>query len=120
MTRRRLLQSAGALFAFAMAGLVVVAMLPPSPGVTKANFDRISEGMTLEEVMTIFDNRRPQIISPGTGALPEDCLYYWVGRNGTAAALMFDSDQKMTTKQWVYPPLLESLRGWVPLRKLWK
>ena len=25
-------------------------MLPPRPGVTKANFDRIQEGMTLAEV----------------------------------------------------------------------
>jgi hypothetical protein len=30
--------------------LGAVVMLPPRPGITKANFDRIQEGMTLAEV----------------------------------------------------------------------
>jgi outer membrane protein assembly factor BamE (lipoprotein component of BamABCDE complex) len=34
--------------------LGVLAMLPPPPGVTKANFDRIQEGMTRAEVEEIF------------------------------------------------------------------
>jgi hypothetical protein len=37
--------------------LGVLAMLPPRPGVTKANFDRIEKGMTLAEVEEIFGEK---------------------------------------------------------------
>ena len=42
--------------------LVVLAMLPPDdrPGVTKANFDRVQDGMTKAEVEAIFGEKGKQ------------------------------------------------------------
>jgi len=58
MTRkRRSLISAAVLAACVCIALGVLAMMPPRPGVTKANFDRIKEGMTLEEVTSIFGSK---------------------------------------------------------------
>ena len=52
MTRVRYILAAT--FTLAVVGFAVVAMWPPSPGVTQANFDRIEYGMTLAEVEAIF------------------------------------------------------------------
>jgi hypothetical protein len=53
MPKKRLLLIASFPFTIALT-LGVLAMLPPSPGVTKANFDRIKEGMTKAEVEEIL------------------------------------------------------------------
>jgi hypothetical protein len=53
MTKKRLLLIAAVPLVIAVI-LGVLAMLPPSPGVTKANFDRIEKGMTVAEVEGIF------------------------------------------------------------------
>ena len=52
-TRKRLILIASLPLVIAVA-LGVLAMLPPGPGVTKANFDRIEKGMTMVEVKRIF------------------------------------------------------------------
>jgi hypothetical protein len=54
MTKKRLLLFGGFLAACVCLPLGVVAMMPSSPGVTKANFDRIQEGMTKAQVQEIF------------------------------------------------------------------
>jgi hypothetical protein len=55
MTKKRLLLLA---LPLAMAlTLGVLAMLQPRPGVTKANFDRIQEGMSMAEVEQILGGR---------------------------------------------------------------
>jgi len=46
--RRRLILATVAVAAIACIVLGTLAMLPPRHGVTKANFDRIEEGMTLQ------------------------------------------------------------------------
>ena len=50
MNRRRLFGIAGMLMACVVLTLGVLAMLPPHPGVTDANFNRIKKGMTKPEV----------------------------------------------------------------------
>lgn len=56
MTKRRLLLIATVPLTIALT-LGVLAMLPPRPGVTKANFDRIRIGRTLVEVQEIFGTK---------------------------------------------------------------
>jgi hypothetical protein len=56
MTKKRFLLIALLLVSVAVT-LGVLAMLPPRPGVTKANFDRIQMGMTLAEVQEIFGEK---------------------------------------------------------------
>jgi hypothetical protein len=53
---------------------------PGGPGVTKANFDRIEEGMTLQEVEQILG--RPGKYTWG--------FYFWEAGNGARAFVVFD------------------------------
>jgi hypothetical protein len=50
MSRRRLLLGAGALALLALAAALVVWLMPPRPGITLANCQRIPNGMTVAEV----------------------------------------------------------------------
>lgn len=54
MRKRRLLAVAGVLSVVAWLALLVLALKPADPGVTKANFDRIKVGMSRAEVEEIF------------------------------------------------------------------
>ena len=54
MTKKRYLAVSGVLVGIVCLGALVLALLPHSPGVTKAKFDRIQEGMTPAEVETIL------------------------------------------------------------------
>ena len=54
MNRKRLIVVCGILASIACAAIVAYAVLPPRPGVTKANFDRIKLGMTKAEVSAIM------------------------------------------------------------------
>jgi hypothetical protein len=63
MKKKRLLLIAGAIAAVVGLTLGVLALLPPKPGITKENFDRIEIGMTYDEVVAI--------LGPPTGAFPQ-------------------------------------------------
>ena len=54
MKKKRLLLIVGGMAAFVGLTLGVLALLPPKPGVTKENYDRIEVGMTRGEVEQIF------------------------------------------------------------------
>ena len=54
MTKKRLFLIGGFLAACVCLPLGIIAVMPPGPGVTKANFDRIQEGMTKPEVQAIL------------------------------------------------------------------
>jgi hypothetical protein len=98
--------------------LGVLAMLPPRPGVTKANFDRIQDGMTMAEVEEIF------------GAYPEFRVGHagnhktWRNPNGSLAHIWFDTDLFGENKVWVSEKewhdsdetILDKLRRWLHLR----
>ena len=57
MTKKRYPAVAGLLTILVCAGFGVGMMMSPTPGVTKAKFDRIKKGMTIEEVERIFGNK---------------------------------------------------------------
>ena len=54
MTKKRWILLAGILAACVCLTLAVLALLPPRPGVTLANIERIEKGMTLAEVEKIL------------------------------------------------------------------
>ena len=88
--------------------LCVLAMLPPSPGVTKANFDRIEKGMTKAEVEQIFGEK-------GEWDAEIDRLV-WQADDGTWACVWF-IDGCVTQTNWLNPneTLLEKIRRWLHL-----
>jgi hypothetical protein len=54
MTRKRLLAICGALGILVFMVLVLLTVIPPRPGITKRNFDRIQQGMTKAEVEALL------------------------------------------------------------------
>ena len=83
MRRRRLLLGAGALALLGLAGLVTWDAVP-RPGVTRANGERIQEGMTEEQVVAILGrapDRHPAVV-PGYAAPGTARAAYWKGDNG--------------------------------------
>ena len=57
MTRKRWIAVAGILVSLVGLGAFVPTLLPPRPGVTKANFERIHDGMSQAEVEAIFGSK---------------------------------------------------------------
>ena len=115
MTKMRLLLYASLLLAIVVT-IGVVAMLPPTPGVTKANFDRIQVGMTLKEVESIFG-------MAGTGSDANGfTLYYWKSLtldgegNSTMAAYCIFQDEGVSSMVWIGPERFpDKLRRWLHL-----
>ena len=104
--------------------LGVLAILPPSPGVTKANFDRIEKGMTIAEVEQIFGEKGTASSShpflPGLclrGELTDDGLRAGVWVSGESHALILFSDKCVVHMRWLdfNPTLLETIRRWLHL-----
>ena len=106
MTKKRLLLIAFLPLTIAVT-LGVLAMLPPSPGVTKANFDRIQEGMTLGEVEAIF-GREGQMTEWGR---------YWKADDGSGAFFQF-RDHCVVYREWYESTetILDKLRRWLHLQ----
>lgn len=71
--------------------LGVLALLPPRPGVTKANFDRIEMGMKKAEVERFFAKSGKR--------LPVLWGTKWTGDEGEAI-IRFDYDEKVIDKIW--------------------
>jgi outer membrane protein assembly factor BamE (lipoprotein component of BamABCDE complex) len=108
MTRKRYYLIAAAALAACVGILIgVLAMLPASPGVTKANFDRVEEGMTREEVNAILG----------------EPTYYantrsWDHADGSYCQVHF-ADEKVTSTMIIPADetLSEKLRRWLNLPK---
>jgi hypothetical protein len=67
----------------------IPALQPPRPGVTKANFDRIKDGMTKDEITAIF-GREPE---PAYCSLHASCFitgYVWFGDDGSVAEISLE------------------------------
>jgi hypothetical protein len=108
MTKKRLLLIA--LFPLAIVvTLGVLVMLPPRPGVTKANFDQIGVGMTRAEVEAIFGRE-------GSGPLGETA-FYWNQDDWSLARIDF-LDNCVTDKAWGGSHLtgLNRVRRWLRLQ----
>jgi hypothetical protein len=94
--------------------LGMLALLPGRPGVSKANFDRIEDGMTLAEVQAIM-GRLPDIVFD----MPDDeiagrTLFVWNHADSSHASIRFNGD-KVTSK--TFTPSTETftdkLRRWL-------
>lgn len=93
---------------FATVWFIAALLMSNGPGVTKANFDRIEEGMTLQEVEQIFG--RPGKYTWGG--------YYWETDDGARAFVVFafngDSAGQKNWESSTESPL-DKLRRWLHL-----
>jgi hypothetical protein len=91
-------------------------MLPPPPGVTKANFDFIEVGMALTEVERIFGHAGHQVAVRGD---EQRKTIFWTETpyNGDVAIITF-SNYLACDKQWGGgSTFLDKLRRWLHLPK---
>jgi hypothetical protein len=108
MTKKRFLLLASVPLAIVVT-LGVLAMLPPRPGVTKANFDRIEKGMTLSEVEQLLGR-------PGTYTWGG---YYWRADGATALVEFNFNGDSAGQKSWQdsRESTLDKIRRWLHLPK---
>ena len=113
--RKRLLLSTAALAVLACVVLLVLAMLPPRPGVTKANFDRIKVGMTEDDVARIL-GRRADLSTPVSSTLPNTIRRaHWQGDGETKVSVTF-YDEAAMGRTWESPEtFLEKIQRWLHL-----
>ncbi len=98
--------------------LGALAMLPPPPGVTKANFDRIQDGMTKAEVEEIFGT------GPASGwrgtEVEGETWGWWEGEDEPGAEISFN-DERVSRRLWFSDPKMETVlarvRRWLHLPK---
>ena len=111
MPKRRLLLLVGLTIA-AVAVPVVLALLP-HPGVTKANFDRVQNGMTKAEVNQFLGVER------AFAGDFDGSMAIWDGDDGSKAIIQFHADGSAYIKEW--RPSTESItdkfRRWLHLPK---
>jgi len=96
------------------------ALLPPRPGVTKANFDRIEIGMTEAQLEALLGRKSAQSIDVEKimRALYRDSKerhFIWTGVYGTAV-IRIDEDERVVAPQWQDrgPTLFQRLRSLLP------
>jgi hypothetical protein len=108
MTKKRLLLLASLPLTIALT-VGVLAMLPPTPGVTKANFDRIEKRMTKAEVEEIFGGKG-ELGGPKFGM-------FWQAHNGSGAEIQF-WDDCVNEKHWSdsNETFLNQIQRWLHLR----
>ena len=111
MTKKRLLLIASVPLIAAVA-LGVLSILPPRPGVTKANFDRIEKGMTKAEVEAIFGEKG----NWWDGAAQKGQAMCWTAKDGSGALVEF-VDECVAIKQWAdsRETVLDRFRRWLHL-----
>ena len=107
MTKKRLLLLAILPLAIAVM-FGVLAMLPPSPGVTKANFDRIEDGMTAAEVERIFGRKADAIRlqdfpDDDPNEIRELPLHTWRKDDGICTEVGFTGDGVVWYTYWHDP-----------------
>ena len=109
MTKKRLLLIGGFLVACICLPLGVAAMLPSGPNVTKANFDRIQQGMAQAEAEGIFGREGKH--GKGWGI-----SRYWVADDGSWAIIWL-IDDCVTDKHWQdsNETFLNKIRRWLHL-----
>jgi hypothetical protein len=112
MKKKRVLAALG-LLAFIGIVLGVLALLPPRPSVTKANFDRIKVGMREEDVSAIFGRHANEVIPFAGGS-----IYIWNTEDQSLATVELDLDFRVYDFGWrSIPPetILERIRRWLHL-----
>ena len=111
MTKKRWIVLAGMLAACVCVTLAVLALLPPRPGVTPANIERIEDGMTQEEVEKILGGPGVNLLA-STSFVPRGRVVVWDHpHDGTYVRVGFDRDNRVIGKDWGPPEtLLRKLR----------
>jgi hypothetical protein len=116
MKKRRLILIASLSLAIAMF-LGVLAMLPERPGVTKANFDRIQDGMTPDEVKENFGGReRDSAYVDMDGFEISSTGQNWIVDDHSHVNIRFIQG-RVVEKRWVVQDetLLMKIRRWLHL-----
>lgn len=104
-------------------GLFLLALVPPEPGVTRANFDRVSMRMTRAEVEILFGGPPNSDAAERPGkhwifyvlcANPGHARELWLGDDG-AAMIEFDEEERVTVKEWLSErdTLFQRFRDWL-------
>jgi hypothetical protein len=109
MKKHRLLLIASLPVAIAII-LGVLAILPPRPSVMKVNFDRIENGMKVEEVAKILDMKLGNSLSDMAGGP----LTLGINAPDGHATIEF-SDGSVISKAWRDATILDKIRGWLRL-----
>ena len=112
-TKRRLLLIAFLPLTVAVT-VSVLAMLPPSAGVTKATFDRLQNGMPRAEVEQILGGRGRPFLGD------DEAWMLWEADDGSWVTIVF-KDDCIADKHWQRwydsdKTLLDKLRRWLHLR----
>ena len=115
MTKKRLLLIASLPLTIVVT-LGIAAILPPGPGVTKANFGRIEKGMTEAEVEAIFG---VPAHSGGVGGDDESGIFvfsHWHSDDGADASIVTHGGI-VCDKNWTSSPntFLDKIRRWLHL-----
>jgi hypothetical protein len=96
----------------------VLALLPPRPGVTTANFDRIRKGMTEDEVRGILGEKGFELRR--SSANNENCKkkMRWLVNDWICADIQFVGGL-VVEKSWAgndeNPTILDEIRRWIHL-----
>jgi hypothetical protein len=111
MTKKRWVVLAGMLVACVCLTLAVLALLPPRPGVTPANFERIEDGMTHEEVEKILGgpgveiDRLEYVFWTSPAQTARISVLAWEHRyDGTYLTVRFDRHNRVIQKDWAQSP----------------
>ena len=114
MTKKHLMVAVAILAACAPLVLAVLAILPPRPGISKANFDRITVGMSKAEIQEILGGAA-SITSPGGktytqlagihgNRTPDGLLHQVWGGDTGVAIIAFDAQELAVHTHWINPP----------------
>lgn len=111
MKKKRWLLAAIGLASLIGLPILVIALLPNRPGVTRANFHRIAIGMTKPDVENIFGGepakRMPRHL--------RGKLFVWFNDDGRRAAeIFFDEQGQVSDKEWRDWTLLGRVREEFP------
>jgi hypothetical protein len=103
--KRRLLLIASLPLAIAVI-IGVLVMLPPRPSVMKSNFDRIENGMKIEEIAKMLDLKlEPNNDGPSTVGI----------KAPDGDATIEFSRGFVVSKAWRYPTILDRIDRWLHL-----
>jgi hypothetical protein len=112
--KRRCLIATGLLAICGIVAITVPMMLPPRPGVTKANCDRISKGMTRTEVEQVLGpqhDRFAAMIASSSGTMSFE---QWVGADRAAIHVTFHDDRAHEISWQESPETFgEKIRRWL-------
>jgi hypothetical protein len=114
--RKRLILTTVTVAAVACVVLGTLAMWPPRKSVMEAKFDRIENGMTLEEVELVLGRRADIPISNKTGSLMHGS-YIW-SDDGVEISISFMNTPFVHQKSWDDTPktIPQKIRRWLHLR----